>query len=387
MYEILPPALLNLRDMAREITEDVIAPAATSVDENAQWPEHSFRALAQANLMGLHVPKEFGGHDQGMLALVAITETIAQGCSSSALCYAMHCVASAVIASKATEYQQQNYLAAIAENRHITTLALSEANTGVHFYLPQTQLTRQRNEFTIQGTKQFVTNGGYADSYVISTQISGQSAESGDFNCLVVDRETPGICWLEPWRGLGMRGNSSRGMQLDNVKVPTANLLGNEGDQIWYIFEVVTPYFLTAMAATYVGLALASLNHTIEHVRQRTYGNLGSSLGNNDVVQSRIAAMKIAVEKSRAQLYRAAYLNDEGHPDALSQIMMAKADAADTVTFVTNESMTYCGGKAYRDNDVQARRLRDARAAHIMAPTTDLLKLWIGRQALGISIL
>ncbi|EON91071.1 acyl-CoA dehydrogenase [Marinobacter lipolyticus SM19] len=387
MDELLPPNLIKLRHVAKDITDQVLAPEAQKVDENAQWPSHAFEALAQADLMGLHVPKRLGGHEQGLLALAAIIETLAQGCSSSALCYAMHCVGSAVIASKATRYQQDKYLVPIADNRHITTLALSEAGTGAHFYLPQTQLSRVDGHFDIHGTKQFVTNGGHADSYVISTQVSGQTSGGGDFNCLMVDHDTPGIRWLPDWRGFGMRGNSSRGMQLDQVQVPTNNLLGEEGDQIWYVFEVITPYFLTAMAATYTGLALASLNQTIDQISHRTYSHAGNGLADQDVIQYRVAQMKIAVDRCRALLYRAAYLVDQGHPEALTQIMMAKAESADTAVYVTNEAMSCCGGRAYQDNDAQARRLRDARAAHVMSPTTDLLKLWIGRQALGMPLL
>lgn len=387
MDDSLPATLRNLRSSVQEVTEQVIAPRAAEVDETAQWPAHSFAALADARVLGLHVPKKFGGHEQGLLALAVLSETIAQGCTSSALCYAMHCVGTAVIASKATSYHEDKYLAPIANNQHITTLALSESGTGAHFYLPQTQLTRCGDEFEIDGTKQFVTNGSHADSYVISTQVSSETEIEGDFSCLMVDQDCPGISWLPGWRGLGVRGNSSRGMKFDRVRVPTHNLLGEEGDQIWYAFEVVAPYFLIAMAGTYTGLAQASLNKTIEHLCQRTHQHSGTRLADYDVLQYRVAEMKLAVDKCRALLYRAAHLGDLGHSDAVLQIMMAKADAADTVTYVTNEAMTCGGGQAYRDNADQARRLRDARAAHVMSPTTDMLKNWIGRLALGLPIL
>lgn len=387
MDESLPTALRNLRSTAQEVTEQVIAPRAAEVDETARWPSHSLEALAEANLLGLHVPKRFGGHEQGLLALAVISETIAQGCTSSALCYAMHCVGSAVIASKATGYHQDRYLVPIAENRHITTLALSESGTGAHFYLPQTKLTRYQDEFEISGTKQFVTNGGHADSYVISTQVSPEAESDGDFSCLIVDRDCPGVSWLPHWRGLGVRGNASRGMQFDRARVPVRNLLGEEGDQIWYAFEVVAPYFLIAMAGTYTGLAQAALDQTVSHLCQRHYEHSGTRLADYDILQYRVAEMKLAVDKCRALLYQAAKLGDQGHSHAVQQIMMAKADAADTATLVTNDALTCGGGQAYRENADQARRLRDARAAHVMSPTTDLLKTWIGRQALGLPIL
>lgn len=386
MIEILPASLVELRNVAEKVTEEVIAPNSSSVDQSASWPSHSMQALADAELLGLHIPKRFGGHEQGLLALAVMGETIGKGCASSALCYCMHCVGSAVIAAKATAYHEEHYLAPIAENKHITTLALSEAGSGVHFYLPQTQLQLDDSSYMINGTKQFVTNGGYANSYVISTQASTPDAEAGDFSCLVLDGDRSGMTWLNAWSGFGMRGNSSRALQMENVKVPRENLLGEEGDQIWYTFEVVAPYFLVAMAATYVGVAQAAMNITLEHLKRRRYAHTGESLSEISVLQHKVAEMNIAIEKARCLLYRAAYLGDLGDPQATMTILMAKADAADTAVSVCNTAMTCCGGWAYRENSKLAQLLRDARASHVMAPTTDVLKVWAGRLLLDLPL-
>lgn len=387
MNELLPDSVIKLRDIVQDLTFNEIAPHAERTDRDASWPEHSMAALADAGLLGLHVPRRLGGHEQGLLALAVLGETIALGCTSSALCYAMHCVGSAVLAAKATPYHIDKYLKPITENRHITTLALSEHGTGAHFYLPQTRLTLDNDEYIVNGTKQFVTNGGHADSYVISTMASSPNAEAGDFSCLMVDRDTPGIEWLSPWAGLGMRGNSSRGMKLDNIRVPVANLLGQEGDQIWYTFEVVAPYFLIAMAGAYVGVAQAALDAATQHVLGRRYSHSGDGLADVAIIQYRLAEMNIAVEKSRGLLYRAAYLGDTGDPEATMMILMAKADAADLAVYVANEAMTCCGGYAYRQNGQLSRLLRDARAAHVMSPTTDLLKTWTGRLMLDLPLI
>lgn len=373
--------------MAEEATHEKIAPRSTEVDTEASWPAHSMEALAESGLLGLHVPKRLGGHEHGLLALAVICETIAKGCASSALCYGMHCVGSAVITAKATAHHEEKYLKPIGAGEHITTLALSESGTGSHFYLPQTRLTRDRDYFLVQGTKQFVTNGGQADSYVLSTQASTEDLEVGDFSCLVLDADAHGLEWLEPWDGFGMRGNSSRGIRLDGVRVPTKNLLGEEGDQIWYVFEVVAPYFLIAMAGTYVGLAQAALDRTLHHMRQRTYDHSGDGLSDVQVLQQRIAEMQSSVTRSRGLLYQAAHEGDVGAPSASRTIMMAKADAGDVAVSVANDAMTCCGGKAYGENHVLGRVLRDARASHVMAPTTDMLKTWVGRSLLGQPLL
>lgn len=382
MDAILSTHHRRLRDIAEEITRDVIAPRATEVDADAAWPAHSMKAIAEAGLLGLHVPKQLGGHEQGLLALAVLSETIARGCSSSALCFGMHCVGSAVIAAKATPRHEERYLGPIAAGRHITTLALSESGTGAHFYFPKTKLARDGDGYIVDGTKQFITNGGHADSYVISTQTSEPQA-TGDFTCLVLDHDTEGLEWLEPWKGLGMRGNSSRGLRLGGIRVPAANLLGEEGDQSWYVFEVVAPYFLIAMAGTYLGVAQAALDLTLSHLTQRTYAHSGETLAQVPLIQHKVAELHAAVTKTRGLVYNAALLGDTGAAGATVAIMLAKADAGDSAVHVANEAMTLSGGLAYRDNGHLSRLLRDARASHVMAPTTDLLKTWAGRALLG----
>lgn len=345
------------------------------------------QALSSAGLLGLQVPEALGGHGQGLLALSVLTETIAKACPSSAMCFGMHCVGTAVIAAKVTDFQKEHYLRAIADGRHITTLALSEGGTGAHFYLPETQLRSEADHYIVNGTKQFVTNGGQADSYVVSTLASTETADAGDFSCIIIDRDSEGMEWKEPWQGFGMRGNSSRALHLNNTKVPHANLLGEEGDQVWYVFEVVAPYFLMAMAGTYLGIAQAAVDVAGEHLRNRRYAHSGTALRDIETLQTRYADMWIALEKTRSLIYEAARRGDLGHPEALPFILACKADAGDTAVRLANDAMTICGGSAYRENSRVAQLLRDARASHVMSPTTDILKVWVGKSLLGLPLL
>jgi alkylation response protein AidB-like acyl-CoA dehydrogenase len=387
MEHFFSSSVQQLQATARQVTEEAIEPRAAEVDAQCLWPAHSLQALAEAGLMGLQVPQALGGHGQGLLALGAVTEVIARACPSSALCFGMHCVGTAVLAAKATDHHKAAYLRPIAEGRHVTTLALSESGSGAHFYLPAATLEDQDASLRVRGTKQFVTSGSHADSYVLSTvSAAGSGAGHGDFSCIVVDADTPGLEWQEPWRGLGMRGNSSRALKID-AALPRANLLGSPGDQAWYVFEVVAPYFLMAMAGTYLGIAGAALDATTAHLRSRRYAHSGESLADVDAMQSRVAAMWIALEKTRALVREAGARGDGGHPDALPYILACKADAADTAVELANEAMTLCGGIAYRENSRIAQMLRDARASHVMSPTTDLLKLWTGRAVMGMPLL
>jgi isovaleryl-CoA dehydrogenase len=382
------PQISSLQELTRQLVETHVAPRAGEVDAKCQWPAHSMKAFAEAGLLGLQVPVELGGHGQGLQALAALTEVIARACPSTALCFGMHSVGTAVIAAKATAYHKDKYLQPIAQGRHITTLALSESATGTHFYLPSTRLTEQDDCFVVDGEKQFITNGGFADSYVMSVApASGEAAQSGDFSCLVLDGSTPGLEWQSPWAGFGMRGNSSRGLRIEHARVPKHNLLGEKGDEVWYVFEVIAPFTLVAMAGTYLGIAQAAVDATGSHLRGRRYGHSGEALADIDILQSRYAAMWMTLEKTRGLVREAAARGDAGHREAMPYILACKADASETAVQLANEAMTLCGGMAYRENSRVSQMLRDARASHVMAPTTDQLKLWLGRSLLGMPLL
>jgi alkylation response protein AidB-like acyl-CoA dehydrogenase len=344
-------------------------------------------ALGTKGLLGLHVPKHLGGLGEGLSALAQVTEVLGRTCGSTAMCFGMHCVATAVIAAKATPFQEQRYLRPIAEGRHITSLALSEPGTGAHFYLPRATFQRQSDGFMIQGAKSFVTSGDHADSYVVSAVAPGAEMDPGTFTCLLVDQHAPGLEWGTAWNGIGMRGNSSRSVKLNDVRVPEENLLGREGDQIWYVFEVVAPFFLVAMAGTYLGIAQAAFDLAVEHLRQHRHEHTSERLAENAALGEQVADMWIKVERTRRLLRHAAQLGDEHSPEAPQALFAAKVEVADTVVAVTNAAMVLLGGRGYQENGTLARLMRDAQAAHVMSPTTHLLKGWLGRSVLGLPLL
>lgn len=386
MSAILPDRLEKLRNRVEEIAAERISPHAERVDAEAVWPAEGLRALQEEGLMALHVPRRFGGMEEGMLTLVLVCETIGRYCSSTALCYGMHSVGTAVMAAKATGYQEENYLRAIAEGRHITTLSLSEKGIGSHFYLPRTNLRRDGDAFVVNGEKAFVTSGGHADSYVINTLASTGGQDEGEFSCLIVDAGTAGMSWGEPWAGFGMRGNSSRTLSLSDARISIQNLLGEEGDQVWYMFEVVVPFFLMAMSGTYLGIAQAALDLTVQHMKDRRYAHSGERLEDFEPLQKQIARLWTDIEKARFLLYSAADLGDRNSPDALCPTLAAKADIGRLVNRVTDEALMIGGGSAYGTNSRISRLVRDARAAHIMAPTTEMLETWLGRSLLNLPL-
>lgn len=379
--------LTELVDAARDIAANVTAGHAEVDDRDARWPAETMEALAASGLMGLNVPKDVGGSDHGMTGLVAVTEILAAESASAGLCFAMHCVGSAVIAAKATANQRERYLLPIAHGEHITTLALSEPGTGAFFFYPQTNAAEVGDDIVLTGSKGFVTNGGHADSYVVSTAPFAGHGADGQFNCVLVDRDLPGATWEHEWDGFGMRSNDSRTLKLDGVRVSRDHLLGAPGDQLWYIFEVIAPYFLMAMAGTYLGVAQAAFDEARINLGTRRYSHSGELLGSEPVLAHRLGELWGRLESARQLIYAAAAKGDARAHDALPAILACKAVAGDTVVELANEAMTLCGGSAYKKNGRMSRILRDARASHVMAPTTDILKTWVGRAILGLPLL
>ena len=149
----------------------------------------------------------------------------------------------------------------------------------------------------------------------------------------------------------------------------------------------MAPYFLTAMAGTYLGIAQAAFDIAVKRIRSREYAPMQESLADAPVIQYRIAELWASLEQARQLVYKAARLGDAGDPAALPFILSSKAVAGDTAVDICNEAMTLCGGSGYGENGKLPRLLRDARASHVMAPTTNVLKLWTGRSILGVPLL
>lgn len=345
-------------------------------------------AALRQRLGGLVVPERFGGLGHGLLAVAQVGEVTGRACASTSICFGMHLAGSAVIAAKATPEQQERYLRPIAAGEHLTTLALSEPATGGEFWLPQTRMEHSRpGRLRLTGTKSFVTNAAHADSYVLSAVAADPGIPPGLFSCAVLDAGTAGQVWGEPWTGFGMRGNSSRSLELRGVDIPQSRLLGEEGDQIWYVFNVVAPYFLMAMAGTYLGVAAAALEEARAHLAAAPARPLRPGPG---LAAGRPAPAGVDVGPGGA------------HPAADLPRGRGgggrRRGGADGAGVREGRGRRGGGARHQRRPDPGRRHrlrpglplhrmLRDARAAHVMAPTTDVLRIWTGRALLDEPLL
>ncbi len=378
----------RLVSIADEIGRNVVVNERVESDKEGRWVKSSMEALKQERLTALVAPVECGGMGHGLVALARVCETLGKYYASVGLCFGMHCVGTAVISAKATTWQKKEYLEAIAAGKHLTTLALSEAGTGAHFYIPQTSLMPiSDTSFLMNGTKTFVTNGGNVDSYVLSTMAATEEANPEQFSCVVVDADTPGLHWGKEWDGIGMRGNSSRTLTANNVTIDASHILGEPGDQLWYVFNVVAPYFITAMSGTYLGIAERALQEAKELLLKRFYSHNGAQLAQVSILQHRLGTLWARVERTRTLIYSAAHQGQSGSANAILSLLSAKAEVASCCVDTVNDVMTLAGGIGFASNSLLGMLLRDARAADVMSPTTDILYTWIGRAMLDQPIL
>lgn len=370
-----------VESVARSIAETALRPHAAEIDRERRFPKANFQALAEAGLLGLLVPTAYGGRGGTLSDLARVLDALGSGCASTAMCFLMHSCGAALIAAKATPEQGERWLRPAAGGEAIATLAFSERGTGAHFYQPEITAERRNGGFALSGRKSFITNGGHATLYPVLVNASGAPG----LDTLLVTPDLPGVRFEGAWDGVGMAGNSSIAMQLDDVMVPASNLIGQEGDGQDLVFGVVAPTFLIGLAAVNVGIAQAALDGAVDHAKARRYPT-GQVLAEVQAIQFYLAEMSVAVGSARQLVREAARAADAGEPGALPLVMQAKIAATEAAQAVTAQAMQTGGGQAYGRQLPLERHWRDARAGSVMAPTNEILKEWLGKILTGLPL-
>ena len=369
---------------AAAAADATIGPQAARVDADAAFPQQSIAALGDRGLLGLTVPAAYGGLGQGLRTMAAAIDTVAQRCSSTAMVYLMHLcgVACYVKAPDGTE----PLLRAAAAGRHLATLAFSEPGSRSHFWAPISRATAAGDgAVRLSARKSFVTSAGHADSYVVSTLAAGATTPIESTIYYVLKGE-PGVSVAGSWRGLGMRGNASAPMSLDEVALGADRALTPPGKGLDLMLGTVLPAFQVGTAAVAVGIAEAAVQATIGHVTHTRLEHMNSSLADLPTLRAQIARMRIETDRARAHL--AAVLDSLEAPGPATQLMVleAKAAATEAAVLVTDLAMRSCGGAAFGGAHGIERMFRDARAPIVMAPTSDQAYDFIGRALCGLEV-
>lgn len=359
--------------------EEVVEPSAVEVDISGTFPRAALDAMGRDGLLGLISASEAGGMGLGLEAAVDVVERLARHCASTAMVVCMHYAATAVIEAHGSREARER----AASGRALATLAFSEAGSRSHFWAPVSSATRERDAVRLDGQKSWVTSAAEADLYVWSSR---PTAGEGASTLWLVPSDAAGLTVPSAFDGLGLRGNCSSPVVAEGVRVPASAMLGTDGGGFDVMMAVVLPYFQLMNAAFAVGTMEGATTKAAAHVASARLQHLEQSLADLPTVRAYIARMRTKTDMARALLLDAVTAASTGREDAMLRVLESKAAAGETATEVTDLAMRVCGGAAFSKAVGVERHFRDARAASVMAPTTDVLYDFIGRATCGLPL-
>jgi len=379
----LNPEQTEIMNKTRKIADEVIAVHAADVDSKSRFPQESVKALGDAGLLGLTVPVEYGGLGQTMRMAVTLLDEIAQRDASVGMVYLMHLCGIACYAAAPDTAAQ--HLRDAAAGRHLSTLAWSEKGSRSHFWAPVSQASERDGQVTLNAEKSWVTSAGHADGYVVSTR-SPQSSAPTDTVLYLALKSDSGLAASGPWESLGLRGNSSAPMLLKDCTLPRDRAICDPGKGFEFMLGVVLPMFQLGSAAISVGICEAAVATTTGHLTGKRFEHLDTKLASLPNLRARLAKMRIETDRSRAHLFSAVDAVESSASNTMLLVLESKAAASESAILVTDLAMQACGGAAFSKHLSVERNFRDARAASVMAPTTDILHDFIGRALCGMEL-
>lgn len=361
------------------IIHNIIEPAAIAVDRDGAFPRPAILALGEAGLLGLTSATEMGGMGLGLAEAAQVVERIAQACPSTAMVVTMHFCATAVIEKFGAEELRRE----VAAGRHLSTLAWSEAGSRSHFWAPVGTAVRDADGYRLDGAKTMVTSAVEADSYIWSSR---PAEAEGASTLWLVGSKTDGLSQPRPFDGMGLRGNCSAPLVCHAMRLPQAAMLGADGGGFDVMIGVVLPVFSTLVASSSIGIMEAAIDRAIVHVNGNKFEHLNSALADLPTIRAYIARARIRADMARTLRDDTVAALAANRADAMLRVMQVKAAAAEAALEVTDIAMRVCGGAAFRKDVGVERSFRDARAAAVMAPTSDVLFDFIGKAVCGMPV-
>jgi alkylation response protein AidB-like acyl-CoA dehydrogenase len=369
-----------------KLSKEFLRPRADSVDESRSFPRENMTALGRTGVLGLLVPAQYGGAGASLAEMARSLEVQSQACASTAMVTLMHFCATAVISVKADDALKQRLLPAIARGEHICTLAFSEAGSGGHFYAPASEIRANGTQKRLSANKSFVTSAGEADSYVVSARKPGAAGPT-ESSLYLVPKGTRGLATQGRFEGLGLTGNASAPMLLTDVVLEDETRLGPEGSGFQTMLEVVLPHFQIGVASVSIGIATEAFQTITARVSARTYAHVGgAALASIPRVQFLVAEMALELHAARAYLAETIRKTLATDPTALLDVLGIKVKAADACLSIVSRAMNLGGGWAFGRRGGLERNFRDAQAAAVMAPSSDVLKDFLGKACLGLPL-
>ncbi|MCH7761004.1 acyl-CoA dehydrogenase family protein [candidate division TA06 bacterium] len=379
MKELLTKKNLEYAERTKEIADKYVRPAAAELDRNQTYPWEIVKKLQEAGLMGVWIPKEYGGEGDGIRNLCIVIEELSKACGGVGVAYAVNALGSFPITIHGTEEQRQRWLPAIAKGEKLVAYGLSEVEAGSDAGSIKTRAERNGDSYTINGDKKWTTNAGAASIYTIYCVTNPEKGTRG-ISAIVVEKGTEGFTIGKEEDKMGIRCVSLHEIHFKNCKVPAKNLLG-EKEGIGFKNAMMTlDKARPGVAAQAVGLAQGALDLAVEYTKKRQ--QFGQPIASFQGIQFMLADMATQVEAARRLVYAAADAIDAGATHYTKISAMCKLYATDVAMKVTTDAVQLFGGYGYMKDYPIEKYMRDAKITQIYEGTNQIQRIVIAKNLL-----
>ncbi|HEV2415390.1 MAG TPA: acyl-CoA dehydrogenase family protein [Candidatus Dormibacteraeota bacterium] len=367
-----------IRDTIRELVQDRVAPRAAEIDQTGEYPKDIEKLFAENGILGIPFPEEYGGISGSSVTICMGIEEIAKACASSSLILAVQALGSYPILVAGSEEQKKRLCPPLASGEKVAAYALSEPGSGSDAAAMKTRARKVGSEYVLNGTKQFITHGSVAGTLVVFAQTDGGS-DHKSISAFVLERET------SPWKveklehKLGIRGSPTVQIVLEDVKVPAANRLGDEGAGFKLALAVLDRS-RPGIGAQALGIAEGAFAYALHYTKERE--QFGQAIASFQGIQFMLADIATQIEAARYLVFQAATKVDGKAPDLTKVAAMAKLFASDMAMKVTTDCVQLLGGYGYITDYPVERMMRDAKITQIYEGTNQIQRVVIARALL-----
>lgn len=357
-----------IQDLCRQIAEEKIKPVAAKYDESGDFAWDIVKVLADADIFSVPYPVEYGGMGGGVLELALVTEALSWGCGGIALAFGGTSLGAFPILLFGNDEQKQKYIPPIARGEKLAAFAITEADAGSDAARIRTTAVKDGDHYILNGTKQWITNGGEAEVYTVIVLTDKDKGARGA-SAFIVDKGTPGVSFGKKENKLGIRASATREVIFDDARVPAENLLSREG--MGFIVAMRTfDHARPGVAAQAVGIAQRALDEATHYARVRK--QFGHPIASFQGVQFMLADMAIAVEGARALVYSAARMIDSGAKNVAKASAICKTFASDACVKVCIDAVQIFGGYGYMKEYPVEKLLRDSKITQIYEGSNEI---------------
>ncbi len=365
-----------IKEIAATVAREKILPVRAELDEAQEFPWEIVKVLADSNLFGVYIGEEYGGTGGGVLDLCIAVEELSRVCGGISLCLAATALGTFPLLLFGSEEQKKKYLPAIAAGKRLVAFALTESGAGSDAGAIQATARKDGDSYVLNGTKQWITNGGEAEIYTV-VAMTDKSRGSRGASAFIVEKGTPGFDFGKKENKLGIRASATRELVFQDCRIPAGNLLGREGQGFivaMKTFDASRP----GVAAQAVGIAQGALDEAASYARQRE--QFGKPIISFQGVQFMLADMAIKIEAARSLVYAVARAIDGGEKRISKESAMAKVFASDTAMQVTVDAVQILGGYGYMKEYPVEKMMRDAKITQIYEGTNQIQRTIIASQ-------